>query len=827
MPRTLFITTELPYFPGQGGLMGLHMQYLAHQGMLGIVGPRYARYPEEPVRQLRRAVPRSYWWPESAAPGDLPALAALRAGKSGWLRFLPVTVRRELLQLLAGLSSRSNEALAWRIALAQIAPKVLEALAAERWNAVLLSQSNSAAWFRFLPRSLARCLYLHDIRSDYLARAPSRPPHRWRRKIRQEEQLAVREVQSLAVISELDRARAIRLLAPRCPIAVVPVCVDPDYFAFEPPPESAAPCVLFTGHLSHPPNIDAIVHFLEDIWPDILAAVPEATCRVVGLQPSAKVVAAVERAPQTELAADVPDIRPYFRAARVFVIPMRYGGGVRQKMVEAWAMGVPVVTTAMGADGLEARHGGNCWIADAPEDFARQVADLLRHPAPRPVLTEARAEAVAKHRSSGSSPRLQAQINVAAERSRLTAPRVLFDLRWLNPGQVGGVEQMTRELVGELGSYDRVFEYRLFGSAAALQGWNFAPTFRHRIIATDGVAGRLKARRDAAVNEIAEGLALPPLMTPEVRALEWYAGLDFTVVHGLSGTIHPDLRRFPSVLTVHDLQHLHLPRFFSAEDISTREREYGASCRQASHIICTSEFTRRDVHTHYGIPLEKMTTIWNLPPGVTGSPVSATAARDLLRRMGVKAPFLFYPAHPWLHKNHRVLLEAMALLYRVLPSDYTLVLTSQPFPESHPASALLSHPRLRNRVRHLGYRTPAEIAALFSAAEALVFPSLFEGFGLPLVEAMQQNCPILCGHHSSIPEIAGDAALYAEVSSPDALASAILSVTRDTALRARLRENGRRNLLRFDRRVFAERTREIYASVHDGHFSQADRVSRP
>jgi len=190
-----------------------------------------------------------------------------------------------------------------------------------------------------------------------------------------------------------------------------------------------------------------------------------------------------------------------------------------------------------------------------------------------------------------------------------------------------------------------------------------------------------------------------------------------------------------------------------------------------------------------------------------------------LRAMGVKAPFLFYPAQPWVHKNHRGLLEAIRLIDRSLPADYRLVLTGQPFPPDHPATTLMADPVVQRRVLHLGYRSAREISALYRSAEALVFPSLFEGFGLPLIEAMQQGCPIISGQHTCLPEIAGDAALFTTVASPDALGSAILAITGDAALRTRLRQAGALNLRRFDRRALAEKTRAIYASVHEEHFA--------
>lgn len=818
MPRTLYATTELPYFPGQGGLMALHVQHLAGVELTGVVGPRYPLQPEDALQKLRDTVQRSYWWPEHPVPGDYLVAPVLWTHHTKWLRRLPAGIKRGLWRRLTGLNNYSDDALAWRSVLTNLAPKILEAIREERWNAVLLSQSLSACWLPFLPASLARCLYFHDIRSDYLERSPNPPSTSNLRRVRREECAAAREVDAVAVVSTLDQTRAEEILSPTSPIAVAPICVDLDYFAFQSKPD-ASPIVLFTGHLSHPPNVDAALFFLKSIWPQIAAKVPAAKFNLVGLQPSPAITAAVALAKRVELMPNVRDIRPYYHDAAVYVVPMRYGGGVRQKIVEAWAVGLPVVTTTMGAEGLDARDNVNCWLRDSPGQFADQVIALLQQPAPAALLQSARALAEAHHSSQVSSPALAGQINLAVTRRKQRGPKILYDLRWLKPGKAGGVEQMTYELLDELSSFDRTFEYRFYGPRDACAHLKFDRAFKHKIHQSDGRLARALGWRDAAAQELAADLSLPSLMTPELNALEWYTRLDFTVVHGLPCHVHQDLRRFPSVVTMHDLQHLHLPGYFSAADIAMREKEYRESCRLASHVICTSEFTRQDVHQRYGVPLEKMTTIWNLPPRLTGAPMSESTIKRLLQGMGIKHPFLFYPAQPWLHKNHKTLLEAVSLVNKSLPKDYKLVLTGQPFPPGHPAADLMLAPDIRERVVHLGYRSDHEIVALFRTATALIFPSRFEGFGMPLVEAMQQGCPIVCGQHTCLPEIVGDAGLVIDETSPDALAKAITSITQNESLRAKLRENGSVNIRRFDRRKLAEKTRAIYASVHEEHFS--------
>lgn len=818
MPRILYLTTELPYFPGQGGMMALHVGHLAREEYIGVVGPRYPHQPESSLQALRDTVQKSYWWPEHPVPGATPTDMVAVDNPSKWMRRLPRWLKEIAWRRLSGLSGYSDDAIAWRMALVNLAPKLLEALDDCRWNVVLLSQSTSASWLRFLPATFARCVYFHDIRSDYLRRAPKPPPHRKLRRIQSEERLAAEQSDAVAFISILDRDRAARLFHTIAPAAVVPICLDLEYFSRQ-SSVSAEPVVLFTGHLAHPPNVDAVLHFLDTAWPKVVAARPDAIFRVVGLQPTPALVAAIGKAPNVELVRNAPDIRPYFQSARVYVVPMRFGGGVRQKILEAWAVGLPVVTTAMGAEGIGACDGENCWIRDQPGPFADQILTLLNEPVSFSVLNAARRQVETHHSAGTAGTTMAGLLKAALQKRRQQPPRVLYDLRWLLPGKSGGVEQMSRELVDEIASFDRNFHYRFHGARQLFRRWRFPDGFNHRLICPDDPGSRWVARRDALAQSLAADLSLPPLTSPALRALEWYARLDFTVVHGLACLVHPDLRRFPSIVTMHDLQHLHLPQFFSPEDIATREREYRESCRVADHIICISEYTRQDVHVRYDVPLDKLTTIWNLPPRRTGMRVKPGVATQLLRGMGIGHRFLFYPAQPWLHKNHAGLLTAIRLIDGTLPGDIKLVMTGQPLPPDHPAADLMRDPVVAERSVHLGYRSPEEIAALYACAEALVFPSLFEGFGMPIIEAMQQECPVLCGGHTSLPEIAGEAALFIDPGSSESIADGILRITGDRQLSAKLKAAGTLNLRRFNRRELAEKTRAIYAAVHQKHFS--------
>jgi glycosyltransferase involved in cell wall biosynthesis len=158
-------------------------------------------------------------------------------------------------------------------------------------------------------------------------------------------------------------------------VHVVPVGVDLGHFAFEPP--GAEPLVVFTGSLDWPPNRDGIAWLLREVWPAVEAAVPGASLKVVGRYPPARLVRAAKGA-RVEFTGFVDDVRPHIRGAAASVIPLLVGGGVRIKAYEAMAQGCPVVSTAIGMEGLPVEAGRHFLLADRPADFAAALVRLLR-----------------------------------------------------------------------------------------------------------------------------------------------------------------------------------------------------------------------------------------------------------------------------------------------------------------------------------------------------------------------------------------------------------------------------------------------------------------
>jgi len=139
--------------------------------------------------------------------------------------------------------------------------------------------------------------------------------------------------------------------------------------------------VLHLGTMFWPPNIDGVLWFAERAFPRVLEHAPEAHFTIVGKNPPEVVESLPQRVRNIHVTGYVPDPGPYLKQAAAFIVPLHAGGGMRVKIVDAWGWGLPVVSTTIGAEGIEVRDGENILLADTPDDFAAAVLHLLKEPA--------------------------------------------------------------------------------------------------------------------------------------------------------------------------------------------------------------------------------------------------------------------------------------------------------------------------------------------------------------------------------------------------------------------------------------------------------------
>ena len=198
------------------------------------------------------------------------------------------------------------------------------------------------------------------------------------RKLRRDELGTYRAADGVYLCSATDERRLLNQV-PGVRTTVIPNAADVEYY--QPRPTDPAPdgrTVVYFGLLSTIPNIDGVVHFAQDIWPRIAEAAPQARCKIIGGRPPPSLLALA--GPRVKLTGFVSDLRPHLAAAAAVVVPLRLGGGTRLKLVEAMAMGKAIVSTTLGAEGIEAVPGRDLLVEDQPAAFAKAVHRLLAEP---------------------------------------------------------------------------------------------------------------------------------------------------------------------------------------------------------------------------------------------------------------------------------------------------------------------------------------------------------------------------------------------------------------------------------------------------------------
>jgi sugar transferase (PEP-CTERM/EpsH1 system associated) len=279
-------------------------------------------------------------------------------------------------------------------------------------------------------------LFTHNVEAEIWRRhAETAPPgvRRWLldaqyRRMARFERAAVRRFDLLLAVSDADAQTLDRLYGPlRQPVHVVPTGVDTEYFAPRDTPVRHHHLV-FTGSMDWLPNEDGIVHFVRDMLPRIRQVEPSTTLSIVGRDPT-PAVRSLEAEYGVTVTGRVEDVRPFVAEGAVYIVPLRIGGGTRLKIFEAMAMGKPIVSTTVGAEGLPVSDGLHLLLADTPEEFAHAVVRLLQNQTERARLGDAARHLVKEQFDWASvSGHLEAALKAAAARpartSGSTAPAV-------------------------------------------------------------------------------------------------------------------------------------------------------------------------------------------------------------------------------------------------------------------------------------------------------------------------------------------------------------------------------------------------------------------
>jgi len=380
--------------------------------------------------------------------------------------------------------------------------------------------------------------------------------------------------------------------------------------------------------------------------------------------------------------------------------------------------------------------------------------------------------------------------------------RIALNLIGYAPG-CGGVETYVTNLLAALQEVDRNNQYlvlcdEIAAASLKLTAGNFTlKVYAHQKYSVRWIA-RGVVQRICGIDTLARELGTLPV----------------DLMHHPLTVLNPRGLPYPSVLTFHDMQQEYFPEFFTPGELARRRKSYLSSVLESRAVIAISEHARACIVEKYRVDAEKIHSVHS---GCADhfKPRDAAALAATARKYAIDGPFMLYPAAAWSHKNHLRLLDAVRILVDSGRFDGLLLLTGARQSAHNELMEAIARLDLSSRVRWLGYLPEADMPHLYNLARIMVFPSLFEGFGLPVVEAMASGCPVLCSRSTSLPEVGGDAVLYFDPLATADIAEKISRVWNDDALRNELRGRGLIQASKFSWHETARRTLAVYRKVFE------------
>jgi glycosyltransferase involved in cell wall biosynthesis len=277
----------------------------------------------------------------------------------------------------------------------------------------------------------------------------------------------------------------------------------------------------------------------------------------------------------------------------------------------------------------------------------------------------------------------------------------------------------------------------------------------------------------------------------------------------------PPLTRCKSVVTIHDCIHLRFPQYLPNRLAYAYARSsMWVATHRSNRVLTVSEASKRDILRYFRIPEAKINVIYNAIDERYGESPSPDEVERVQDRYQLNAPYVLYAGNIKPHKNLERLIEAFHTL-RQDPdlAHVKLLIIGDEISKYATLRRAVHKYKLHKHVRFFGFVSDKTLAVLYRLARVFVFPSLYEGFGLPPLEAMASGTPVITSNVSSLPEVVGDAALLIDPHDPGAIAEAMRRVLMDSDLREELRQKGLTRVRQFSWERSIRRVREIYGEV--------------
>lgn len=287
------------------------------------------------------------------------------------------------------------------------------------------------------------------------------------------------------------------------------------------------------------------------------------------------------------------------------------------------------------------------------------------------------------------------------------------------------------------------------------------------------------------------------------QKLDIYHGLTHELPVGIENT------GVKSVVTIHDLIYIRYPEFFSKIDCAIYDAKFRYACRVATQIHAISEQTKRDLMHYFFIPEGRIKVIYQSVNPVFYERIDEAQKHQLRLKYQLPPQFILSVGTIEPRKNLMALLEGMVMSKIYIP----LVVVGKMTEYQYKVQKFIEADLNRLQVLFLTKINDAELSVLYQMAEVLAYPSVFEGFGLPVAEAQASGCPVITSNISSLPEAGGDAAMYINPESPAEIGSALETLLADNELRESLIVKGKANAERFRPKNFASQLKQLYNSL--------------
>ena len=367
--------------------------------------------------------------------------------------------------------------------------------------------------------------------------------------------------------------------------------------------------------------------------------------------------------------------------------------------------------------------------------------------------------------------------------------KVLIDLTDLQPGQMGGIEQYVQSLIE--GFSDKAYvdnRYSLLVNKEHQGYFGELPDHIQYLSYDTTVFGRLFMKRGR--------------LRRVWLQLNGISAQAYDILHFPFQTVRYRIPGIKTIVSIMDVQHEFFPEFFSEQELAARRVSYAFSMDVADKVITISNFSARSLQKHYQVPKRKIEVVY----------LSIPHASTKIAAKQNRSKYLLYPAATWPHKNHLRLINAFAKFHAQNPG-FKLYLCGAHKQVQNELMELINMLGLQKSVVHKGYVSDKEMNRLFNNACAVIYPTLFEGFGMPVLEALSHGVPVACSDIPVLREVCNGAVLYFDPTSVDAIADGMTKIVNDASIRSRALRSAKSVVDKYTSVRLASDTQGVYEQV--------------